>query len=210
MRIKSGAWTPREGHKDLAEEVTLKEALIKSYNRPLIRLGEEMGWDELEAYLEGYIPKIKKPLQEYPAQLLGAVELSMSELFGVYQKFIQENCLSEDGESDVIEALSDPTTTTISHRVGRELAGQKFFGKTGTSNNGMDNWFISFDGRELGVIWFGNEGKKEADIRLFGSNTAFRIFEQFNRSRGKRFNVLNCASIENDEALTNSWDHRGP
>ena len=197
MKLVSGNWSPREAHKIKEKEVTLSEALMKSYNRPVIRLSQLVGFEKIEKELIEYIPKLKTPLDQYPAQLLGAVELSMKELFEAYEDLVNKSCLKEDVEESVIEVMSDPTLTTIRFRVAKELSRLKFFGKTGTSNNGLDNWFVSFDGSELGVIWVGHEGdRKNKKLPFYGSNTSFRVFNAFNRTRGKRFNDLACRTLE--------------
>ncbi|MCO4794047.1 MAG: transglycosylase domain-containing protein [Bacteriovoracaceae bacterium] len=195
LDLVSGKWSPREAHKNLPKEVSIGEALAKSYNRPVIRIANEIGFDTLEKDLDPIIPRLQKPLGEYPAQLLGAVELSLTELHKIYKKFIYKEC--EDGLSvenpNILYLLSDPKQTTIRLAVGSEIGKQRFFGKTGTSNKGFDNWFIFYDGVRLGVIWVGLEGNRDVDqFKLYGSNTSFKIFETFVRDGGRRFGELGC------------------
>ena len=213
LNLKSGEWSAREVVRDFPEEVTLEEALLKSYNRPVIHLAQEIGFKKVEEYLLPLIPRLKTPLAQYPAQLLGAVELSLRELFQVYKQFFLKECASssEGSESEVevedegersadtnvgavVRLMSDPTQTTIRNWVGESLGKLSFFGKTGTSNQGYDNWFVSFDGFEIGLIWVGlEEGRGEGEkLNLSGSSTAFQVFKRFSKVRGKRFNELIC------------------
>ena len=192
LDLKSGPWSPREARRDLPEEVTLEEALLKSYNRPVILLSREIGFEKVEHHLKSQIPRLKTPLAEYPAQLLGAVELSLKELFELYKNFFLKECRASYSPESVVGLMSDPSQTTIHRLVGR-LGKLNFFGKTGTSNNGHDNWFVSFDGNEISVIWVGFEGKRQGkSFNLYGSNTAFRVFKRFSEVRGRRFNDLDC------------------
>jgi penicillin-binding protein 1B len=193
LKLKSGSWTPREAHSGLPEEVTLKEALIKSLNRPLIRSVNKFGFDKMENELKQRIPDLLTPLSEYPAQLLGSVELTMAELARVYADFLQTACFHGLG-SQALHALSDPLTTTVRFRVGKRLGQMRFFGKTGTTNNGFDNWFIGFDGKLLHLTWAGLEGKREAgkELKIYGSNTSFLIYKNFFQFRGKLFNEMAC------------------
>ena len=66
-----------------------------------------------------------------------------------FMKFIKKEC-SKEG-NNILELMSDPTKTTIARVVRPELKNSRFFGKTGTSNNGMNNWFVGFDHVQLSV-----------------------------------------------------------
>lgn len=49
----------------------------------------------------------------------------------------------------------------------------RFFGKTGTTNNGYDNWYVAFDGKNLTIIWVGYEGARTTkSLGLYGATTA--------------------------------------
>ena len=114
---------------------TLLEALQKSYNRPVIRLASEIGFEKVEERLIDYIDSIKTPLKEYPAQLLGAIELSVKELYEVYRKFIANQCqdvskLAADGEDfenqNLLYLMSRHDQTTIRKVVGKHLMKMRF------------------------------------------------------------------------------------
>jgi penicillin-binding protein 1B len=195
LKLKSGSWSPSEAHKNLPKKIKYREALQISLNRPLIRKAQEFGWEELEELLITDFVRLKRPLAEYPAQLLGSMELSLSEFFKIYKKFLIRAC-NDKGVGHILESLSDPNKTTIRNLVGKELGQLLFFGKTGTTNYGHDNWFISFDGKELGLIWVGNEAPRgEKDLQLYGGSTAFKLFRDFTKFRGKRFNDMACPSF---------------
>ena len=71
-----------------------------------------------------------------------------------------------------------------------------FFGKTGTSNKALDNWYIFYDGRYLGAIWVGLEtNRAESHLYLSGSSTAFVVFQNFYTSRGLRMQELRCPNV---------------
>ncbi|MCP4913720.1 MAG: hypothetical protein GY909_11450 [Oligoflexia bacterium] len=196
LKLISGVWKPKESKKNADKEVTLREALMVSMNRPIIRISQEIGFDKIEEELQKFIPEIKTPLKEYPSQLLGAVELSLHELGEVYSRFLVSECYEEGGE--VLKTLIDPTTTTIRYRVNKKLRNLEFFGKTGTSNNGLDNWFVAFDGSDVTIIWTGHEGQRDIkDLKLYGGSTSFEIFNNFYKDRGKRFSSLACQTMAN-------------
>lgn len=193
LDLKSGSWSPREAHKEEREYITYREALVRSFNRPVVRAAQNYGWEKLEGELRPIIPQLLTPLAEYPAQLLGSIEMSLDELGNLYGTFLKSSCYEGVGPS-VIEALSDPKVTTIRYRVGENLGQMKFFGKTGTTNQGNDNWFIGYDGKELLMNWVGIESGRDhgEKLNLYGSNSAFLIFKDYYMNRGKLFNEMVC------------------
>ena len=198
LKLKSGSWKPAEGGKIKKSEVTIREALQRSLNNPLIRLVQQAGFEVIEGPLKQMIPKLQLPLAEFPAQMLGAIELNLVELLDAYYEFISEQCeLNPEFYEKTLDILADPTLTTLKYSVNKRLRKFKFFGKTGTTNKSVDNLFVFFDGKLLGVIWVGIEGKRpEKSLHLGGSRTAFKVFQDFILTRGKRFNVLGCPEVE--------------
>lgn len=197
LKLKSGEWEPKDSETIKEEYVTAKEALVRSINRPLIKLVMEYGVDKVEEKLKLRLPDLKVPLGEYPAQLLGAYEISMNDYLALYENFIKDNCKDFENSS-VLLVLSDPNQTTVRKTVGASLREMRFFGKTGTTNAGYDNWYVSFDGRYLSLLWFGYEGARVGKkLKLYGSTTSFKVFNDFNRDKGKRFNELSCEIINN-------------
>ena len=180
------------------DEITLKEALQKSKNIPLVRVASEIGFDKLEEKLAPKIPRLKSPLAEFPAQLLGALELSLEEVFSSYRSFLVGKCeelekSDQDFEKSILYYMSVASETTISRVARPPLSHALVFGKTGTSNNGLDNWYFAFDGRQLYVFWFGVESKRdETNLRISGASTAFRMFQDFIIYRGKQVSEVYC------------------
>ncbi len=201
LNLKSGAWSPKEASQlqSPEEETTLKTAIQKSYNRPVIHLANQFGFEKLEAGLLPFIPNLKTPLQEFPSQLLGSVEMSLGELAMSFEKFIRESCQQiqsgeKDPEETTLYVLSNPNETTVASKLDPLFKNLRFFGKTGTTNSGFDNWFVAYDGRFLTLLWVGNEGARNlgSSFSLYGSTTAFQIFQSFYRDRGQRFQSFSC------------------
>lgn len=193
LKLISGDWTPRESHSINENEITLERALQESFNIPVVKLVQKIGFEKIEKDLKGDFPKLLTPLAQYPAQLLGALELSVSDMFNAYSNFFKKDCVAGN-QNSITKVLSDPTKTTIKRRVGKSLKNQRFFGKTGTSNNGLDNWFIGYDGKDLFVIWFGVDGNRAEveDQNTYGSNTAFLIYKESVTYSGRRLSILPC------------------
>lgn len=198
LKIKSGVWKPRDSHKVKEKKVKLVDALRDSLNIPLVRTVSSIGFESIEKDLKKLFSGLKTPLKEYPAQVLGAVELSVDEYFEVYKNFLKEYC--DDNPMSVINILSDPARTTIRNRVNKYMKNMTFFGKTGTTNNGLDNWFVFFDGQKLAIIWVGIEDRKQikSATTLYGSNTAFRIVQDLVYLSGKSFHEFGCPKKDTD------------
>ena len=196
LLLKSGAWSPKDSHEDLPGVLNLEQSLLMSLNGPVIRMASQVGFSWLESELKSIIPRLRAPLAEFPAQLLGSVELSLKEVYSIYEKFILDECLVKIHgvfSKSVVSALSYPNKGTVRRNLGPFFKNLRYFGKTGTSNKGQDNWYLFYTGDELGVIWVGNEGARtQKDLNLYGSTTSFSLFKEFYRSRGKGFSEFNC------------------
>ncbi len=198
LQLKSGPWSPKEAHTIKESEISLLEALLKSYNRPVIHIANEIGFEKVEEKLRPYFKSLKSPLSEFPSELLGSMELSVGELRDTFSAFIKDECLkiksgSRSQDQSVLYALSDPNLTTVEHSVDAVMQKLRFFGKTGTTNNGYDNWYVAFDGKNLSIVWVGYEGeRKTKSLGLYGATTAFNVFQNFYRDHGKRFQQFGC------------------
>jgi penicillin-binding protein 1B len=198
LKLKSGDWSPKDYSKAKSTSVLLKTALQKSKNIPLIRVASEVGFDNLEKKLLPRIPKLQLPLAEYPAQLLGALELSVEEVFNTYNGFINDKCtqISDKSlkfEETILHYMSVASETTISKLARNPLKSAYIFGKTGTTNHGLDNWYFAFDGKEVYVIWFGVESERnDHDLRISGATTSFMVFQDFINHRGKLISEILC------------------
>lgn len=198
LQLLSGPWSPKEAHEIKEPEITLIEALLKSYNRPVVRIADEIGFEKVEEKIKPYFKELKTPLKQFPSELLGSMELSVNGLREVYAQFIKEECKKiKSGEREqsqsVLFALSDPNLTTVEHSVDAVMQKLRFFGKTGTTNNGYDNWYVAFDGKNLSAIWVGYEGeRKTKSLGLYGATTAFNVFQNYYRDRGRRFYQFGC------------------
>jgi|GEM_PF-616990 len=197
ISLPSGVWSPHDSETD-EPMMTLSQALKKSKNIPLIRFSRELGFDVLEQKLKKFVPTLKSPLAEFPSQLLGSIELSISELAGAYQKLFRSECIKDLEEKEsVLKILANPRETTLSGVVGPYLGDQRFFGKTGTSNNSFDNWFIGLHNGRSVLVWLGLEGKRNISEKLYvsGASTAFRFYEQYKLRSGHAMSNLICGEM---------------
>ncbi len=198
LDLVSGKWTPKDSSKVKVDYVDLRYAVKKSKNIPLVRVSSELGFDTLEPKLKEYFPRLLTPLKEYPAQLLGALEMTLGELGFSYLKYFKKTCENiknekYDFKDSILYEMSKADETTISHVSSSTIKKILMFGKTGTTNNGLDNWYVAFDGKVFYAIWFGVDSKRSGKkLRLAGATSAYRIFQNFQLYRGKQLYELYC------------------
>ena len=196
--------------------VTFRKALEHSYNVPTIRVAEMVGLSRIieTAHRLG----VRQNLEPYPSLALGAFEVSLAELVSAYMVFANQGLaftpyLIErvtDSNGDVLEqAHPDPREVenpqsafqllqimrgvtqrgTAAAAVSRANLKLNIAGKTGTTNDFTDAWFIGMTPRYTVGVWVGNDMKtqtigKGAD----GARTALpiwiRIIEQM-RDHGR-------------------------
>jgi penicillin-binding protein 1B len=198
MRLKSGVWEPQDHGDPKEKEITVLKALQQSRNRPLIRLAEKVGFEKVEARLKEYIPHLFTPLAQYPAQLLGSVEMSLGEVSQAYGMMYKDICRKiGDGEQtfeeSVMGKLADANESTIVNVANQYFKSAKLFGKTGTTNKGKENWYVAIDGTHIYIIWAGFESvEKYQNFRISGASTAYNILQNFLQNRGRRLDEMYC------------------
>jgi penicillin-binding protein 1B len=173
-------WIPQNYDKQHHGKVSMREALIHSYNVATVRLGLSVGVDSVMANIRQL--GVERELTGFAASLLGADALSPLEVAQLYQtlagggfrtplRAIRE-VLTAEGEplqryplnvEQVIRPAPVYLVTTALQSVVREGTAQKLYnrlspdlgiaGKTGTTDDYRDSWFAGFTGDRLGVVW---------------------------------------------------------
>jgi penicillin-binding protein 1A len=184
-------------------EITLRTALEKSANIATVKLLREVGYSstiDLARRLG-----IKSPLLPYPSMALGAFEVSLLELTGAYATFANDGIHVEphfirevrnaDGsgaslaEPEIVDALTPQIAYLINYSLegvvtdgtGRAAAalGRHLAGKTGTTDNNADAWFIGYS-PELAVgVWVGYDDNRSIGDRGTGALAALPIWIGF-------------------------------
>lgn len=197
-------WRPENYDHLYRGEVPLYLGLAKSLNIPTVNLGLQVGVKKERATLQMLgIPGDEIP--KVPSIFLGAFTLAPYQVAQMFQaitnqgKLIEQSALrtavDEDGipfyqrkiqAKQVVPEQAAWLTTYIMKRVitqgtGKRLA-KKYApyglaGKTGTTDNNRDSWFVGVDGREVSVIWVGRDDNKPT--ALTGATGALRIYQNY-------------------------------
>ncbi len=187
-RVDEPAWSPHNSDYDYQGPITLRQALYLSRNAATVRLGMDIGLNAVitEARRFG----LTTPLKPYPSILLGTMEVVPLELVSAYGAFATlgeratPNAIVrvEDSEGKVLwEPLPQRTrvmnedeafimTNALRDVVRRgtaysAVAGAGFNvpagGKTGTSDDYADAWFIGFTPDLIAGVWTGMDRRQE-------------------------------------------------
>jgi penicillin-binding protein 1A len=179
--LNIGGWSPQDFEPGWRGEVTLTQALAQSLNTASVRLMQRAGGAEAVAAVAHRLG-ITDKLPNVPALALGTGEVGLMEITAAYATFFNGGRLiaphgiasvTIDHQSTTVEvpetrAVVDPDlaammvrmmTAVVRDGTGRAAAvpGRTVAGKTGTTQDNRDAWFIgAVDGRVIGV-WVGND-----------------------------------------------------
>lgn len=172
--VHVGAWSPANFERRYLGEITLEEALAQSVNTASVRLLLRAGGARAVAATAARLG-VTDPLPADASLALGTGEVGLLELTAAYAAFFN------GGERVVAHALEqtphqprtvmDPSraammarmlTAVVTRGTGRlaAVAGRAVAGKTGTTQDFRDAWFIGGINGELVGIWLGNDDNR--------------------------------------------------
>ena len=197
---EEGEWIPQNFKPTPDTPVSMRDALAKSYNRATVDLAMQTGLNEI--IREARLFHFSTPLNPYPSLALGAFEAIPLELARAYCVFaadgVQPYPLSlknVQNSSGVIlnrrhmqiERLISPAKAFIISSMLRTAVidgtasslknyGISFpvAGKTGTTSNFRDAWFIGYTPDILALVWIGFDNGDS--VHATGSSAALPIW----------------------------------
>jgi penicillin-binding protein 1B len=199
-------WSPQNYDGKSHGEVTLLEALIRSYNQATVHVGMNIGVHHLVRKLEQL--GVKTEVDTVPATLLGAVELTPLEVTQIFQSLAAGGysvplravtaVQTPGGETlqryplrllpqdrrDAIAVLNYALTRVVTGGTARSLpalvgSDVDIAGKTGTTNERRDSWFVGYTRDRLAAVWVGRDDNRPASVT--GSNAALRVWARLFR-----------------------------
>jgi penicillin-binding protein 1A len=192
--VTIGKWTPANYGGTYTGPVTLSTALAKSINTVAAALGNEVGTENVvqTATRMG----ITSPMQAIPSLALGTSEVTLLELAGAYAPFAKTGVsvahyaivdVKRPSGEVVYQRKPAQGQTVIADRIARNMnqmlgdvvrfgtgrgaaLGQRpVAGKTGTSQDFRDAWFIGYTADYVGGVWIGNDDNTPMDKVVGGS-----------------------------------------
>jgi penicillin-binding protein 1B len=199
-------WQPRNYAPIDAPVVSMHEALARSINRATVDLAMRVGLPNIVATTEPF--GFTSPLAPYPSLALGAVDVHPLELARAYCVFAASGTLPFpmglravfDEHGTLIEhrpmrlqRIVSPAKTflitamlqsAVQRGTGRALAewGIDFpvAGKTGTTNNFRDAWFVGYTPDLLALVWVGFDNGDS--LQVSGAQAALPIWAELLRT----------------------------
>jgi penicillin-binding protein 1A len=201
---RGGRWSPKNFHDKYMGRVPLRTALAESLNTVSVRLALDVGIDRLRQYLSIFGFPTQFPRNYSLA--LGTSEVTPFELTRAYGVFAAHGRRFEpvfvtgvyDANGDPVdfpgarphfEPVMRPATAYIVARMLQEVVetgtasaaralGRPSAGKTGTTNESKDAWFIGFTPELLASVWVGYDADRALGS-LTGGGAATPIWTEF-------------------------------
>jgi len=195
-------WSPHNYEGKYYGSIPLRTALAKSLNCATVRLAAGVGIDNIIEMATRL--GIRSHLQPYLPLALGASDVTLMDMVSAYSTFASgfrptprfyEKTLNRDGivieenEPVLTELLSDDDVDQMKVLLkavveegtamkARELK-RTVYGKTGTTNDYSDAWFIGFDDRLVVGVWVGRDDHTPIGPREAGARAALPIWIDF-------------------------------
>jgi penicillin-binding protein 1B len=201
----NGPWEPTDYDGEFRGPVTVREAMEQSLNVPFARIGLAVGPDRIVAAARRL--GIASPLRAVPSLALGSSEVTLMELVRAYGVFAAGGDLAlpraifgqarygeeaRDTAAAQVRRAVDPAvaylvTSTlegvVTRGTGRALnqdgrfGGEGIAGKTGTSSEWRDAWFIAYSPALVVGVWVGYDDGRS--LGMTGAGAALPIAAGF-------------------------------
>jgi len=199
LRNGKYTWTPRNHDDVYYSTVSMRTALARSLNSATVRMAKIVGLGNVIKTAKKI--GIKSRIYPYYSSALGASELTLMELVYAYAAFSHGKRMEPISIKKVIDkenlTIIDPSgvqervipkrsLANIRHMLRAVMVegtgfkanvlGKKVYGKTGTSNDYSDAWFIGFDEDIAVGVWVGRDNGAPIGEDKTGSNVALPIW----------------------------------
>jgi len=199
----SGPYTPHNYDEKFEGIITLRRALAQSRNIPALKLANKVGIKSVIDYADRF--GITSKLPPYLPVALGSAEITLMEQTSAYSVFPNdgvrvspryitrvtdyEGRVLEEDFPEVKDVISERTARIMTsmlrevvlHGTGIAAARLPFpvAGKTGTTNDFTDAWFVGFTPTMTCGVWVGYDEKKSLGAKETGAHAALPIWMNF-------------------------------
>jgi penicillin-binding protein 1A len=199
----SGTWTPHNYDNKYEGTITLRHALAESRNIPAVKLAKRVGIKTVIEYAHKF--GITSEIQPYLPVALGSAEVTLLEHTAAYSTFPNDGVrlsphsirkvtdydghVMEQDFADVRDVISAHSARVMVEllqgvvRNGTGIAASKLnhplAGKTGTTNDFTDAWFVGFSPSITCGVWVGYDEKKTLGNKETGAQAALPIWMDF-------------------------------
>ncbi len=217
-------WQPQNFDRKYHGQMSLYQAFVRSYNLPFVHLGVDGGLESLAQNLKQI--NLLKGDVVYPSLLLGTSEMSAFEVTQMFQVIANRGYFSplttirqvsdrfhrtldripidsyklfdQSSMLQVQRAMIGVGEEGTASYLSRRFGGQTLAGKTGSTNDARDSWFVGFTERDLTVVWLGKDDN--SPINLTGSSGALLVWADIMQRQG-----FNAFKLDRDDSL--EWQY---
>ena len=206
LSFESGGeiWEPNNFDKKYHGNIPLHVALWQSYNIASARLGMELGYDSVQETFSKL--GITKTIERYPSLFIGSFEMSPFDAIQSYQVIAADGFYSPLRSIRDIQDLKGEIDLSYPYKIEQRIRPEplhllKFAmkqtfisgtargyprkkieswqagGKTGTSDDQRDSWFVGFAGDILVLVWLGFDDNRPTP--LTGRSGALEVWKNF-------------------------------
>jgi penicillin-binding protein 1B len=200
LKVDGRPWSPRNSDGKFHGKVTLRQTLEQSLNVPTVALANSIGLERMVGVL-GELP-LSTALRPVPSLALGTFEATPLQVAAsyttvathgvlhtphgiarvtdpngqlLYETKPSERSLFSPAEAymvrDMMRGVLNVGTAKAARTLGYTFAAA---GKTGTTNDNRDAWFVGFDRELLTVVWVGSDSA--LPTKLTGAKGALPIW----------------------------------
>jgi len=201
----SGPYTPHNYDNKFEGNITLRHALAESRNIPTLKIAERVGMHTVIDYARKF--GVTSPLPPYLPVALGAAEVTLMEQTSAFSTFPNDGVrvlpryirkvtdydgrVLEENYPEVKDVISSNTARVLTAmlrevvlhgtaaKAGAALKPFALAGKTGTTNDFTDAWFIGFSPSLTCGVWIGYDEKKSLGPKESGAEAALPIWIDF-------------------------------
>ncbi|MBW6519551.1 MAG: PBP1A family penicillin-binding protein [Desulfoarculaceae bacterium] len=196
-------WQPKNFSGTFHGETSLAEALTHSLNVVAVKLLQKVGVDKVRALAKA--SGISEPITADLSLALGATGVSLLEITGAYGPFVCGGQFAspllirkiEDGagrvlmknrpesrrvlDAKVAAEMQKMLAAVVREGTGKRAGGLPVFcgGKTGTSDNNRDAWFVGFTRKMITGVWLGYDQNSSLGRDETGGRAAAPIWLDF-------------------------------
>ena len=211
VQAPEGVWIPRDDRAKTHDTMTLREALLESSNaaavllqqrvgaRPVIKLANDLGVPDQPdvpslALGSGLVTPLDLtaayavfPGMGYRSQPRGLISIEDADGDQVeYVHLKRQQVLSEQVAYQMVSMLQDVTRRGTAASLQRQGLPMEVAGKTGTTNDSRDAWFVGFSSSVVVGVWIGFDDPQTIRSDASGSRIALPIWADFMRRTAQR------------------------
>lgn len=199
----SGSYSPHNYDQKFEGTITLRRALAESRNIPALKVANSVGISKVINYVHRF--GISTHIPAYLPIALGAVDLTVMEQTSAYSAFPNDGIRLApsylrkvtDYDGSVLEEKYPVVQDVISQRTSRIMTSMlrevvmhgtaaaasrikySLAGKTGTTNDFTDAWFVGFSRSLTCGVWVGFDERQSLGEKETGARAALPIWMQF-------------------------------